>query len=106
MLYYGTKKDDKYVIPLSLDDDRVIGIKFEINRDNSTFLFQVYLPCTNHPIDMFKEYLDRLQNILSLYSEKGTVVLMGDFNAYLHMKMQYYWFLAYPNTGLNLINLI
>ena len=77
------KKDDKYVIPLSLDDDRVIGIKFEINRDNSTFLFQVYLPCTNHPIDMFKEYLDRLQNILSLYSEKGTVVLMGDFNAYL-----------------------
>ena len=77
------KKYDNYVIPLSLDDDRVIGIKFEINRDNSIFLFQVYLPCTNHSIDMFKGYLDRLQNILSLYSEKGTVVLMGDFNAYL-----------------------
>ena len=77
------KKYDNYVIPLSLDDNRVIGIKFELNRDNSIFLFQVYLPCTNHSIDMFKEYLDRLQNILSLYSEKGTVVLMGDFNAYL-----------------------
>ena len=77
------KKYDKCVIPLSLDDDRVIGIKFEIDRDNSIFFFQVYLPCTNHSIDKFKEYLDRLQNILSLYSEKGKVVLLGDFNTYL-----------------------
>ena len=77
------KKYNKYVIPLSLDDDRAIGIKFEINRDSSIFLFQVYLPCVNHSLDMFKVYLDWLQNKLSLYSEKGMVVLMGEFNAYL-----------------------
>ena len=77
------RKFDRFIFPLSLDDDRVIGIKFEIDADNCVYFFQIYLPCANHPIAMFRDYIDRLQNILHLYSEKGMVVLMGDFNTYL-----------------------
>ena len=69
--------------PLSLDDDRIIGVKLEMGTNICIYFFQVYLPCANHSNGVFKEYLDRLQNILYLYSEKGMVVLMGDFNTYL-----------------------
>ena len=44
---------DKYGIPPSLDDDRVIVIRY---RNDSIFLFQVYLSYGNHFIDMLKEF--------------------------------------------------
>ena len=66
------------------EDDRIIGIKHEIDRrDNFLFFFQVYLPCINHSIELYREYVDRLQNVISLYSEKGTVVIMGDVNTHV-----------------------
>ena len=77
------KRLDKFVLPLSIDDDRIIGIKFEFSRDNCIYFFQVYLPCSNHSIEIFRDYIDRLQHLLHLYSERGIVVLMGDFNTYL-----------------------
>ena len=76
-------KHDNYVSPILFDDDRVIGIKYEINPDNFVYFIQTYLPCSNHSINLYKEYVDRLQNIVSLYSEKGTVIIMGDVNTHL-----------------------
>ena len=77
------RKYDRFISRLALDDDRIVGIKYEIDTSSCIYFFQVYLPCVNHSIDVFREYIDRLQNLLSLYSEKGTVVIMGDFNTYL-----------------------
>ena len=47
------------------------------------FFFQLYLPYVNHPISTFREYVDSLQNITSLYSDKGLIILMGDINIYM-----------------------
>ena len=47
------------------------------------YFFQTYLPCGNHSIDLFRDCVDRLQNIISVYSEKGMVVIMGDINTHL-----------------------
>ena len=54
------KRFDKFVFPLSLDDDRIIGIKFEVSANNCIYFFQLYLPCTNHPVEKFRDYFDRL----------------------------------------------
>lgn len=75
------RKYDGSVTPLSFDDDKIIGIKLEISPSVYVFFFQIYLPCINHSFDSFKDYVDRLNNILGLYSEKGLVVIMGDMNA-------------------------
>ena len=74
------KKHNANIVPLFFDDDRIIGVKFVLNHNCSFCFFQVYLPCSNHPISSYRDYIDRLRNIMSLYSEKGTVVLMGDMN--------------------------
>ena len=72
------RKYDPFISRLALDDDRIIGIKYETDTSNCINFFQVYLPCVN-----YSEYIDRLQNLLQLYFEKGTVVIKGDFNTYL-----------------------
>lgn len=77
------KKHENNVYPLNIDDDRIVGIKYEINTMCSIYLIQVYLPCSNHSIENFRDYFDRLQNIIHYYSEKGLVILMGDMNTYL-----------------------
>ena len=77
------KKHSKKVFPLSTDDDRILGIRYELTPTECAFFFQVYLPCSNHSIAVFRDYMDRLYNIIQIYSDKGTVVLMGDINAYL-----------------------
>lgn len=69
------------VTPLSFDDDRIIGIQVEVQPGYYVFLLQVYIPCKNHPILLFKEYVDKLYNIWSMYSSQGVVIFMGDFNS-------------------------
>ena len=32
---------------------------------------------------MYREFVDYLQTVISMYSEHGTVIFMGDFNAHL-----------------------
>ena len=64
------------VIELSASSTRYAQI-------TSYSFFQTYLPCINHSIDLFREYIDRLQNIISLYPERATVVIMGDINTHL-----------------------
>ncbi|MEW8546461.1 MAG: reverse transcriptase domain-containing protein, partial [Candidatus Thiodiazotropha sp.] len=81
-------KHNNRISPLLLDDDRIIGIKYEICTDNIIFFFQTYLPCTNHSMDVYREYIDKLQNIISLYSERGMVVIMGDINTHLSLSGQ------------------
>ena len=73
-------KYDKYITPLTIEDDRIVGVQFQIAPYQFMFIFQVYLPCRNHPIQYFKDYVDKLYNLWSIYSEQGIVVLMGDFN--------------------------
>lgn len=75
------RKLDNSVTALSFDDDKIIGIKFEINPLTYVYFFQIYLPCINHSFEIFQDYIDHLNNILGLYSDKGLVVIMGDVNA-------------------------
>ena len=50
----------------------------------SLYIFQVYLPSANHRISVYREHVELLYNIVSMYSQLGIVILMGDFNAHLN----------------------
>ena len=74
------------ITPLDIDDDRIIGIKLQINPENIIFIFQVYLPCTNHGTEVFKGYLEKIENLFFSFSQKGLVIVMGDLNAEVNPK--------------------
>lgn len=69
---------------LDLDDDRLIGIQYQLSKDTYMYIIQVYLPSANHNIGKFEEYLFRLQDLCSIYSDRGTLILIGDFNSHLN----------------------
>ena len=45
------------------------------------FIFQIYLPCSNLSISIYRTYIEKLYNLYSIYSSTGSVVFLGDFNA-------------------------
>ena len=75
---------DSRVSLLNIDDDRIIGIQYQISKDNFVYIIQVYLPSVNHALAHFDEYLLKLQDICSMYNEMGTLIIMGDFNAHIN----------------------
>ncbi|MES9879927.1 MAG: reverse transcriptase domain-containing protein, partial [Sedimenticola sp.] len=78
------KQFDHRVSRVEIDDDRIIGIQCEFAKGHYLYVFQVYLPCTNYPIYLYREYIDNIYNMLSMYKDKGLVIIMGDFNAHLN----------------------
>ena len=60
---------DRRVSALNIEDDRIVGIQLETNRNEYIFIFQVYLPCSNYPIIGHTDYLDKLCTLINIYSE-------------------------------------
>ncbi len=78
------KQYDQRITRIELGDDRIIGIRYEMAKDCYLYVFQVYLPCSNHPMDYYRENIDNIFNLLSMYKDSGVVVVMGDFNAHIN----------------------
>ncbi|MES9881493.1 MAG: reverse transcriptase family protein [Sedimenticola sp.] len=81
-IMWHVKHNDK-VTPLTIDDDRIIGIHVHVSASIHLYILQVYLPCSNHPTLIYNEYIEKLENLISIYCDKGIVVIMGDINAHL-----------------------
>ena len=74
-----------WISPLDIDSDRICGIQLTLG--NSRFyIIQVYAPSSNHILQSFKDFIDLLHSVISMYSDDGTVIVMGDFNAHLQSK--------------------
>jgi hypothetical protein len=71
------------VVCLPLEDDRLIGIQIHLQDHSFIFFIQVYLPSRNNGIERYNEYIDILCDVIYRYSNKGKVIIMGDFNAHL-----------------------
>ena len=74
---------DNQVSPLDIDSDRICGIQYRVSPNIHYYILQVYAPCSNHPIQEFRDFIDYLYVIISMYWHNGVVVVMGDFNAHL-----------------------
>ena len=80
-LFWKRSIDSKITL-LNIDDDRIIGIQYQLSEFNFIFVIQVYFPSANYRIAEFESYLFKLQDLCSMYSDKGTLIIMGDFNAH------------------------
>ena len=74
------KRIDNLVTPIPCESDRIIGIQLQITEHNFVFVFQVYLPSSNHSVAKYQEVLFNLENIVSQYNNKGIVMIIGDMN--------------------------
>ena len=63
---------------LDIESDRICGIQFRLNRNNFVYILQVYAPCSNISIFDYRNFVDFLQSIISMYAENGIVIVMGD----------------------------
>ena len=78
------KSLNEHVTPLNVDSDRIVGVQFQASKSSFWYVFQVYFPCTNHAVQYYRDCIDTMHDIVSAYSDKGRVVVMGDFNTHLH----------------------
>ena len=46
--------------------------------------YKYILPSSNHSIAYFRQHIDLLHDLISMYSQVGTVIIIGDFNAHLN----------------------
>ena len=74
-----------YITRLDIESDRICGLQLRLDRNNFVYTFQVYAPCSNICISDFRNFVDFLQSVISMYAENGSVVhvVMGDMNAHL-----------------------
>ena len=78
------KKLNQSISPLCIESDKIVGIQLQLSRDTFVYILQVYLPCSNHRIEQFREHIEQLFNLISMLSQLGSVILMGNFNAHLN----------------------
>ena len=72
---------DDFVTPLeNIESDHIVGIRCDFGNCDPLFILSVYLPSSNSTIDEFKEYLDFLWALCYSLSDKGHVLVLGDFN--------------------------
>ena len=74
------------VTPLDIDSDRICGIQYRLSKNSFFYIFQVYAPCSSHSIHVYREFIDDLNAVISMYCQNGLVMVLGDFNAHLQGK--------------------
>ena len=70
-----------FVSVIDIDADRIAGIELNLPGCQTFFIFSIYLPATTQPNDYFKYYVEYLRELITVYADVGTVILMGDFNS-------------------------
>ena len=78
---------DSRISLLNIDDDRIMGVQYQLSKDRFVYIIQVYLPSANHSISQLEDYLTKLQDICSMYTEMGTLVIMGDLNVHINGRL-------------------
>ena len=74
-------------VPLtSLSNDRMCCIMLNLlagQCDDLLTIIGTYMPCTNYPLDEYKEYLSKLEQAILSTPHDGLVIITGNFNAHL-----------------------
>ena len=83
LLYRKELLERKVLIPLSVQDDRIIGVKLCTHTNLELYIFCVYMPCSKESIDVYNAYVDKLSDITNQYKHQGEVIFLGDLNAEL-----------------------
>ena len=78
------KSLDASIIRLEdLGNDRIIVVEIRTADHESIFIAGVYLPSSNVAVHLYKECMVVLQDIIHQLYDKGTLIILGDFNAHI-----------------------
>ncbi|MES9879586.1 MAG: reverse transcriptase family protein, partial [Sedimenticola sp.] len=72
---------------IGIPSERICGISITQPDACTIYAFSVYMPSVNYSIADYKDCLHAIQSIYDSYSQLGTVILCGDFNASLSENM-------------------
>ena len=61
-------------------NDRIVLVELTASTFHKVYICAVYLPYDND-VDLYKQYMQQLYDIMNIYTEKGIIILAGDFNA-------------------------
>ena len=67
---------------LDIANDRILDIQFQVSPVCYVYIIQVNLSSSNHCMQEFEDYMLKLQDIYCSFSDKGTLIIMGDFNVH------------------------
>lgn len=75
------KSIDQFVTgEIDVDSDRIVGVEANLPNNVRLFIFAIYMPASSQPIKDFKDHIDMLHELYSVYGREGFVLFMGDFN--------------------------
>ena len=79
-LLWKCKMDDFVTRLENIEFDRIVGIRYDFDSCGPLFILSVYLPSSNSTIDEIKECFDFLWVLYDFLSDKGHVIVLGEFN--------------------------
>ena len=57
------------ITTLDIDSDRMCGIQYRICSNRYIYFIQVYAPCSNYPVSIYRDFVDLLQTVISTYTD-------------------------------------
>ena len=57
--------------------------RFTDQCDNPLTIIGAYMPCSNYPLEEYKEYLSKLEQVILSTPHNGHIIVAGDLNAHL-----------------------
>ena len=66
-----------------MGNDRIAVLNVKVRNSPELFIIGVYLPCTSESMVIYKRYVEQLENIIYQLHARGTLIIMGDFNAHI-----------------------
>ena len=66
-----------------IDSDRIIAVQLNVSSSTTLSIIGVYLPTADNPLNVYKEYLQELENVVYALRTSGPVLIIGDFNAHI-----------------------
>lgn len=79
------KKDlTNAVIPmLDVGSDRIMVLSLRNSKNEEIYIINVYLPSSSESAEIYQLHVAELQEIIYKLQNKGSIILLGDFNAHI-----------------------
>ena len=74
-------KSMKLINEINTDSDRIVGAEIEIANGKMIYCFAAYLPASSKPFGSYLECLEILEDLCTVYSDRGDVFVLADLNA-------------------------
>lgn len=65
---------------IDTQSSRIVGAEIKISEQEIIFCFAVYLPASSRPFEVFNDHLEILETLVTVYSKRGRVIILGDCN--------------------------